>query len=101
MFMLIFFNFSFDEHAQIDLPAMIDYVLSVSKQDKIFYAGHSQGTMMGFSGFTFNKTLASHINKFYALAPVATVKHIKGLFAYVAKYYKEIAVIVKLFGFIL
>ncbi len=71
---------------------MIDHILKVTKQDKIFYAGHSQGTMMGFAGFTRNKTLASHIEKFYALAPVATVQYIEGLFGYVARDYKPIEV---------
>ena len=34
--------YSFDEHSLIDLPAMVDKVMDVTKQDKMFYAGHSQ-----------------------------------------------------------
>lgn len=59
--------------------------MKVTGQDKLFYVGHSQGTVMGFAGFTFNQSLAQHIKAFFALAPVATVKHIKGLFAFIAK----------------
>ena len=71
---------------------MLDYIMKVSGQDKIFYAGHSQGTVMGFAGFTSNQTLAQHIKAFFALAPVATVKYIKGLFAFISKFYKELDV---------
>ena len=48
---------------------------------------------MGFGGFTANKTLASHVKAFFALAPVTTVKHVKGLFAFLADFYKELEVI--------
>ena len=75
----------FDEHAQIDLPTMLDYVMKVTGQDELFYVGHSQGTAMGFAGFTFNQSLAQHIKVFFALAPVSTVKYIKGLFAFIAE----------------
>ena len=63
--------------------------MKVTGQDELFYAGHSQGTVMGFAGFTFNQSLAQHIKSFFALAPVTTVKHIKGLFAFIADFYKE------------
>ena len=72
---------------------MIDHVIKVTGQHKIRYVGHSQGTMMGFAGFSHNKTLASHIEDFYALAPVATVKHVQGLFEWISEFYKIIAVI--------
>ena len=74
----------FDEHAQTDLPTMIDYVLKLTNQSDLFYVGHSQGTIMGFAGFTFNQSLASHIKAFFALAPVTTVKNIQGAFRILA-----------------
>ena len=49
--------------------------------------------MMGFAGFTTNKTLAAKVKKFFALAPVATVKHIRGLFYYISEFYKEVEVV--------
>ena len=51
---------------------MVDYALTVNKQKQFFYVGHSQGTVMGFGGFTFNKTLTAQVKAFFALAPVAT-----------------------------
>ena len=77
----------FDEHAQKDLPAMLNKVMEVTGQTDMFYAGHSQGTVMGFAGFTVNQDLAKHIKTFFALAPVTTVKHIEGLFAVISEYY--------------
>ena len=76
-----------DEHALIDLPAMLDYVLTYTKTEKLYYVGHSQGTFMGFAGFSSNQNLASKIIKFYALAPVTTVGHVKGMFWYLAETY--------------
>ena len=82
----------FDEHALVDLPTMLDYVMKVTGQTELFYTGHSQGTVMGFAGFTANQTLGQHIKGFFALAPVSTVKHIKGLFAFITDFYKEVEV---------
>ena len=73
---------------------MIDFALSISGQEKLYYVGHSQGTTMGFIAFSYNHTLALKIIEFYALAPVANVGHVKGLFAFLSKYYKELEVII-------
>ena len=78
-----------DEHALIDLPDMIDYVLRKTSAEKLYYIGHSQGTFMGFAGFTSNLTLASRIAKFYPLAPVTTVGHVKGLFRVLADFMND------------
>lgn len=39
-----FWNFSFHEIGFYDLPAMIDYMLNVTKTSQTFYVGHSQGS---------------------------------------------------------
>ncbi|XP_008836072.1 gastric triacylglycerol lipase isoform X2 [Nannospalax galili] len=70
-----FWAFSFDEMAKYDLPATIDFIVEKTKQEKIHYVGHSQGTTIGFSAFSTNPTLADKIKRFYALAPVATLKY--------------------------
>ncbi|XP_004922003.2 lipase 1 [Bombyx mori] len=38
-----FWKFSWDEIGNYDLPAMIDYVLEATGQQKVHYVGHSQG----------------------------------------------------------
>ena len=78
--------------ALLDLPAMINYVIEVTNQTEIFYVGHSQGTVMGFAGFSVNQVLASHIKAFFALAPVAHAGHIKGLLRVLAVVAPEIEV---------
>ncbi|KAK3730943.1 hypothetical protein QZH41_008839, partial [Actinostola sp. cb2023] len=70
-----FWDFTWQDMAEYDLPAMIDYVLSISGQSQVFYVGHSQGTLIGFTGFSSNKKLAGKIKTFFALAPVYTVAH--------------------------
>ena len=41
-------NFSFDQHIKFDTPAVIDYVLNVTKRKNLAWVGHSQGTMIMF-----------------------------------------------------
>uniref|UniRef100_A0A3Q2GB36 Lipase n=1 Tax=Cyprinodon variegatus TaxID=28743 RepID=A0A3Q2GB36_CYPVA len=64
---------SYDEMALKDLPAVINHVLKVTGQEKIFYIGHSQGTTIAFIAFSTLPELASKIRLFLGLAPVATV----------------------------
>ena len=72
---------------------MLDRALQVNQQDQLYYVGHLRGTMMGFAGFTTNKTLATKVKKFFALAPVATTKDMRQLFHYMSEFYKEIEVV--------
>ena len=66
-----FWAFSWDEHASLDLPAMLTYALNVSGQSSLYYVGHSQGTMIGFAEFSRNQALASVVRQFHAMGPGA------------------------------
>ena len=68
--------YSWQEMAKYDLPAMINRALNVSGQAQLFYVGHSQGTLIGFTGFSSNPQLASKVKMFFALAPVYTVGYV-------------------------
>ena len=91
----MFLHYSFDEHIKYDLPAMLNYALEVSGQDQLSYVGHSQGTAMGFGGFSSMPELAAKVKLFVALAPVANVSYVKGTFRIIAEYYKEEEVVQK------
>ena len=65
---------SWDEHGNYDIPAMIDQIISVTEQEKIFYIGHSMGTT-GFMVMANDKSAYQdkiHLASF--LAPVAVSK---------------------------
>ena len=90
---------------------MIDYVLNKTQQPNLYYIGHSQGTLTMFAklsladGFSkkvchtfscllvfatkkmrletnINIRLFFQIKRYFAIAPVASVAHIRGLFRY-------------------
>ena len=80
---------SFDEHIKYDLPAMLNYALNMSGKDKLSYVGHSQGTTMGFGGFTTMPDLAAKVKLFITLAPVAHVSHCEGALKILSDLFKE------------
>jgi pimeloyl-ACP methyl ester carboxylesterase len=72
-----YWDFSWQEMASYDMPAMINYVLDVSGRPMLSYVGHSEGTMQAFAGFSTNQELAQRVSYFGALAPVAYLGHIE------------------------
>uniref|UniRef100_W5UA88 Lipase n=1 Tax=Ictalurus punctatus TaxID=7998 RepID=W5UA88_ICTPU len=68
-----YWQFSHDEMAKKDLPAVINFITKTTRQEQIFYVGHSQGTTIAFMAFSTMPELANKIKMFFALAPVATV----------------------------
>ncbi|CDQ61575.1 unnamed protein product [Oncorhynchus mykiss] len=68
-----FWQFSYDEMAKKDLPAVVNHILKTTGQETIYYVGHSQGTTIAFVAFSSMPELASKIKMFFGLAPVATV----------------------------
>lgn len=72
-----YWRFSFDHVAKFDLPAAFDYVASRTGQQKLFYAGHSLGTTVGFAGFSQYPELAARVKVFAALAPGIVHVHLQ------------------------
>ena len=81
--------------ASHDLPAMLKFVLAKTSQPSLFYAGHSQGTLIGFAEFSRNKELAKMVKQFFAMGPVATVGHMESPIKYLAYFIPEIEVLDK------
>ncbi|XP_060096798.1 lipase member M-like [Heteronotia binoei] len=74
-----FWDFSFHEMGVYDLSAMVDFILQKSGQKKIFYAGHSQGSTIGFVAFSVVPELAEKIKMFFALGPAYTFRYSRSL----------------------
>lgn len=64
-----FWDFSLDEHALIDLPTVVDFILEQTGQASLTYIGFSQGTTICFASLSLVPTLRSKINLFIGLAP--------------------------------
>ncbi|NWW18747.1 LIPG lipase, partial [Falcunculus frontatus] len=73
-----FWDFSFHEMAMYDLPAMVDFILMQTDQERLFYVGHGQGSSLGFIAFSSLPHLAKKIRLFFSLAPLFTLRHVHG-----------------------
>ncbi|CAL1528652.1 unnamed protein product [Lymnaea stagnalis] len=93
-----FWEFSWDEMAKYDLPAVLKFVLKTSAVDQVYYVGHSQGTTIAFAEFGENPELASHIKHFIAMAPVAQVWNTESPIKLLAPFAKDIGVFLTLLG---
>jgi len=65
-----FWEFSWDQIAQFDVPAVIDAVLSWTGKSKVIYVGHSQGSTTMFALLSTQPSYNDKISIFAALAPV-------------------------------
>jgi lysosomal acid lipase/cholesteryl ester hydrolase len=54
-----------------DLPASIDYILSVTQHQKLFYIGHSMGTTMFFVLGATRPEYMAKVEAAVLLAPIA------------------------------
>ena len=71
-----FWDFSFDDMALYDFPAVVQYILSTAstKYNKLAYIGHSQGTTQAFAALSAAPQLQSKIALFVALGPAVFVR---------------------------
>ena len=72
----LYWNFTWQDMAEFDIPAVIPYVLKATGKEKLTYIGHSQGTLQMFAHLSENPDFMKHISLFVALAPVGTVRRI-------------------------
>lgn len=64
-----YWDWSLDELAMFDFPAMIDYIREKTGFVQVVYAGHSQGNAQAFLGLSHNPALSEKIKLFIALCP--------------------------------
>ncbi|XP_047477840.1 lipase 3-like [Penaeus chinensis] len=81
-----FWDFSWDEIADFDLPATIDYVLPTTGARDLFYVGFSMGTTVFFAMLSEHPEYNDKIRAMAALAPVAHQGNARGLASLVAPF---------------
>lgn len=74
-----FWDFSLDDEGLIDLPLMMDFVLTKTASKKVVYVGYSQSTFFMFALLSTVPEYAEKVAAIVAMAPVAYVSHIRGL----------------------
>jgi len=75
-----FWEFSWDQMAQYDFPAQIDYVRQSTGFSKIGYVGHSEGTLVPFAALSSYPEWAEKLNIFIGFGPLITVGHMTNPF---------------------
>lgn len=68
-----YWNFSFQEMAEKDVPAFYKQINLISQVDKITLISHSQGATQSFAALSTNKSIDDQTENFIALAPVLYV----------------------------
>ena len=68
-----FWDFSFDDMAEFDIPANFECIQNITGAKQVIYIGHSQGTTQLFAQLCMNPEFKSKIKVFIALGPVAMV----------------------------
>ena len=69
-----YWNFSFDQIAEYDLPAVINYIKERDQVEQVYYIGHSQGTLVYFLAYMNDpEFIKTNVKKFVALGTVPNV----------------------------
>ncbi|XP_029655701.1 lysosomal acid lipase/cholesteryl ester hydrolase-like [Octopus sinensis] len=84
-----FWNFSFEDHAAFDIPAMVSFVLTSTNKDQLVYIGHSQGSLIGLIQLSRNQEFADKVALMIALAPTLSFQGVYCPFLSLAPYYRH------------
>ncbi|CAB0020991.1 unnamed protein product [Nesidiocoris tenuis] len=71
-----FWNFSWHEMGQYDLPSMIDHILESTGHKRLTYVGHSQGSTAFFVMASIRPAFNAKVKAMFALGPVASLGHL-------------------------
>ncbi|GMS92108.1 hypothetical protein PENTCL1PPCAC_14283, partial [Pristionchus entomophagus] len=90
-----YWQFTVDELAKYDAPAVIDKVLALTGQHATYWVGNSQGTLTGFMALADTPAYNSKVKALIQVGPVGSSYYSKGIFEFlihgVYKYLKPIA----------
>ena len=70
-----FWNYSWQNMSEFDIPTEINYVLNYTGYPKLAYIGHSQGTTIMMAHLSEHPEFAQKLYVAALLAPVASIKH--------------------------
>lgn len=88
-----FWNFSLHEVGKYDLPASIDYILSISKTSQLHYIGYSMGSCVFFIMGSERPEYQSKIRSQISLAPVAFLSNTRSSLRFIAPYAKMMNIV--------
>lgn len=74
-----YWNFSLDEIAKYDLPAIIDYILIKTNQTAAHYVGHSQGTTVIMAMLSILPQYNRKLKTLHLMAPSVYFKNVMPL----------------------
>ncbi|KAJ6650812.1 hypothetical protein lerEdw1_003697, partial [Lerista edwardsae] len=86
-----FWDFSFHEMGIYDVPATINFILQKTKQDALYYVGHSQGATAGLIAFSDLPQVAQKVKLFFSLSPAYTTVGLKGLIEMFLSFPEDVA----------
>lgn len=81
-----YWHFTWDEMAKYDLPTSLEFVLSQTGYEKMFYVGHSMGSTTYMVMNSRNQSWADRVELATFLAPVAYVDHMASPIVYIAPF---------------
>lgn len=70
-----FWNFGFHEHGSMDLPAMVDYILGVTREPSLTFIGHSMGSTAFLVTAAVRPEYDKLINGAFLMGPVGDLSH--------------------------
>nr|CAH8870508.1 unnamed protein product [Trichobilharzia regenti] len=83
-----FWDFTWQEMSNYDFPATIQYILSITKVERLTYVGFSQGSLIAMTALDAFPELQQYINLFVAFGPVGYFASVEGAFLPLAQNYK-------------
>jgi len=93
---LPYWNFSWDEIGNYDIPAVIEYIRRKTGQTKLIYMGHSLGATVFFIAMIKHPELNAQIEMMIALSPSSSLTYYSNYLRILFPFVKQIQVIVKL-----
>ncbi|CAD5212984.1 unnamed protein product [Bursaphelenchus okinawaensis] len=88
-----FWDFCYDQMAEYDIPAIVEYVKLVSKKKQVQFLGYSQGALLLLAKLSMDPGFSQNIQRFYAVAPVTRVRNLKGPMAAIGRFHNAFPLI--------